>query len=81
MSRALEFADDASVGLTLRLAPVQLTPPKPGWRIAFPRYIAAIMQIRPDESEVAALFIEGYAEFWTLEALRSSFAVPLVDIL
>jgi len=80
-SPAIEFDDDASVGLALRLAPVQITPPKPGWRVTLPRMIAAIMRIRPEESDLAALFLNGYIEFWTMEAIRSSITVPLVDVL
>src|SRR5437879_168274 len=50
---SLEFRDEASLMLALRLVSVQITPPEPGWRLTLPRTIAAIMQLRPKESEVA----------------------------
>lgn len=78
---ALEFQDEVSVALALRLVPVRIAPPPPGWRLALPGLIAAIMQIRPGESEIAALFIHGHIELWTIEALRSSMTTPLTQII
>jgi len=80
-TNAFEFHDEASVGLALRLVPVQITPPEPGWRLTPPRPIAAIMQIRPGESDVAALFFQGHIEIWTIETLRSSVSTALTQII
>jgi hypothetical protein len=77
----IEFRDEASTALAIRLLPVQITPPKPGWRITLPKEMAAIMQIRPGESDVAALFTQNHIEIWTVEALRSAVAQPLTEIL
>jgi len=78
---ALEFRDETSVALALRLAPVRIAPPPPGWRLALPGLIAAIMQIRAGESEIGALFVDGHIELWTMETLRSSVSTPLTEFI
>lgn len=78
---ALEFSDEVAVALALRLVPVEVTPPEPGWRLTLPKPVAAIMQIRPGESDVAALLVQGHIEFWTMELLRSSVTTPLSQII
>lgn len=78
---ALEFNDEVSVALALRLVPVQIAPPKPAWRLMLPRPIAAIMQIRPGDSDVALLFLYGHIELWTIETLRSVVTTPLTQII
>jgi hypothetical protein len=77
----LDFHDEVSVALAARLLEVQITPPEPGWRLTIPRPIAAIMQIRPKESEVAGVFVQEHIELWTIETLRSSVARALTEIL
>jgi hypothetical protein len=77
----LEFRDEASVALSLRLQPIEITPPGPGWRLTLPRALAAIMQIRPKESSVALLLFQEHIEIWTLETLRTSLAAPLAEII
>lgn len=78
---AIEFRDEVSVALALRLAPVRITPPPPVWRLTLPAPIAAIMQIRPGQSEIASLFSQGHLELWTIETLRSAVTLPLTEIL
>jgi hypothetical protein len=80
-TNALEFHDAVLVALTLRLLPVQITPPDPGWRLTIPRPIAAGMQVRPGESDIAAIFFQGHIEFWTIETLRAAETLPLTQIL
>jgi hypothetical protein len=80
-NNALEFRDKTSVALAVRLVPVRITPPDPGWRLALPGLIAAIMQIRPGESEIAALFVHGHIELWTIETLRAAVTTPLTEII
>lgn len=81
-ANALEFQDEASVALTVRLVEVQLTHhKKSGWRMTLPRPIAAIMQLRPSESSLAAFFLQGHIELWTMETLRSSVSTPLTEII
>lgn len=77
----LDFHDEFSVALAVRLLEVQITPPEPGWRLTLPRPIAAIMQVRPKESDVAGVFFQEHIEIWTVETLRSSVARPLTEIL
>ena len=79
-SNALEFRDDTLLALGLRLLRIEITPPGPGWRITLPKPLAAIMQIRPKESEVALLFIQGHIEIWNMENLRKSVTTPLTEI-
>lgn len=81
LASVLDFHDEVSVALSTRLMPVQVTPPEPGWRLTLPRPIAAIMRVRPKESELAARFIQNHIEFWTIEALRSAVSTPLLDLL
>lgn len=77
----LEFHDEASLALALRLVHVRITPPDPGRRLTVPKAIAAIMQIRPGESELALWFVHGHIELWTLEMLRSAVTTPLTDFI
>jgi hypothetical protein len=77
----LEFHDEASLALALRLVQVRIAPPDPGRRLTLPKAMAAIMQIRPGESEIALWFLHGHVELWTIEALRSAVTTPLTDIL
>ena len=77
----IEFRDEASVVLGLRLQPVEITPPGPGWRLAFPKTLATIMQICPKETSVALLDLQEHIEIWTLELLRASATKPLTEIL
>ena len=76
----MEFRDDALVALGLRLVPVEIAPPGPGWRLTLPRALTAIMQIRPKESSVAVLLRQAHIEIWTLDTLRASVGVPLVEL-
>lgn len=77
----LEFQSEASVALTLRLAEIQVIRHETsGWRLTLPRAMAAIMQVRPNQSEVAAIFVQDHIEFWTIEKLRSAVNAPLIEI-
>lgn len=77
----MEFRDEPSLALAARLVEIQLTPPEPGWRLTLPRPLAAVMSVRPKESELAAVLLQKYIEFWTIETLRSAVAIPLPEIL
>jgi hypothetical protein len=77
----LEFQDEVSAALAFRLMAVEITPRKPGWRLTLPRPVAAIMNIRPKDSDVAALFLQKHIELWTIEALRSAVNMPLTQII
>lgn len=76
-----EFGDEASAILRLRLIPIEIAPPGPGWRITLPKTLAAIMQIRPKESTVAILFPEAHLEIWTMDLIRKSMSVPLSEFI
>jgi hypothetical protein len=77
----IEFRDEASTALAVRLLAIEITPPGPGWRLTLPREIAAIMDIRPGETDLAALFTQNHIELWTIKALRTAVALPLTEIL
>jgi hypothetical protein len=77
----LEFLDEPSLALSLRLVQVRIAPPEPGRRLTLPKALAAIMQIRPGESEIALWFLHGHVELWTIEALRSAVTTPLTEII
>jgi hypothetical protein len=77
----LEFQNEVSVALTLRLAEIQLTPHETsGWRFTLPRTVAAIMQVRPKQSEVAAIFVQNHIELWTIEKLKTAVDSPMMDL-
>lgn len=78
---ALEFHDESLVALPLRLLPIQVTPPDPGWRLTLPRPVAAVMKITPGVSEVAAILLRGHVELWTIELLASAMSTPLADLI
>lgn len=80
-SSMLEFHDEPSLALALRLVQVRIAPPDPGRRLTLPKAIVAIMQIRPGESEVALWFLHGHIELWTIETLRSAVTTPLAEII
>jgi hypothetical protein len=77
----LEFDDAALVALPFRLLPVQISAPNPTWRLGLPKPIAGIMQLRPGQSELAALLVRDHIEFWTIEMLRLSVSTPLDEII
>jgi hypothetical protein len=77
----LEFQDEVSAALAFRLMAVEITPRKPGWRLTIPRPVAAIMNIRPKDSDIAALFLQKHIELWTIDALRSAVNMPLTQII
>lgn len=79
----LELNDTSSVALGLRLLPVEIRPRKPryDWRLALPEPIAAVMEIRPGESKIAAIFVGGHIELWTIKLLASAMEVPISEII
>ena len=77
----LEFQEDELVVLPLRLLQVQIRRRGPGWRLALPTPIAAIMQIRPGKRGIAALFLQGHIEFWAMETLSEAGSKPLSEII
>jgi hypothetical protein len=78
---AIEFDDEPSAVLGLRLLSVEITPPGPGWRLTLPRALAAIMGVHAGESSVAVPFLRDRIEIWTLEVLRAGVAVPLAELI
>ena len=80
-SSILEFNDEESLALALRLVQVRIADTEPGRRLTLPKAIAAMMQIRPGESELVLWFLHGHIELWTIEALRSAVATPLTEII
>jgi hypothetical protein len=80
-TNSLAFHDEPSVALALRLLPIQITPPEPGWRLTLPRPIAAVMQITPGKSDIAALVFQGHIELWTIETLTFAMSTPLSEFI
>jgi hypothetical protein len=77
----LEFQSEVSVALTLRLAEIQVTRHETsGWRLTLPRTMAAILQVRPNQSEVAAIFVQDHIELWTIEKLKAAVNAPMIEI-
>ncbi|SRR6266568_5500550 len=81
-SSMLEFQDEVSVALSLRLIQVQMTHhATAGWRLTLPRPIAAVMDLHPTKSNLAAFLVQDHIELWTIDMLRSSVTTPLTEIL
>jgi hypothetical protein len=79
-SDPLEMGDEADIGLAFRLAPIEIKPPQPLRRIAFPEPIATAMQLQGGTSHVAAMIFRGHIEFWTIELVRTSVNKPIADL-
>jgi hypothetical protein len=77
----IEFRADSLVALAMRLLPIEVTPPGPGWRLAIPRELGAIMGILPNETSVALLLVDKHIEIWSLETLRSSTETPISELI
>lgn len=77
---AIDFEDDGLATLGLRLLPLELMPPGPGWRLTLPKVIATLMEIHRKESSVA-LLARKHVEIWTLEALRFAMTTPIADLI
>jgi hypothetical protein len=80
-SGLLEFRDAISATLPLRLIPIKIKRHGPRWRLALPRHVAAMMQLRPQESDIAALFLDEHIELWTIETLKAAVNTPLTQII
>jgi hypothetical protein len=78
---SLTFHDDMSVALALRLLPVRITGGEPAWRLTLPRVLAALMEITPGKTDIAALVFQAHIELWTIETLTSAMSVPLTELI
>jgi hypothetical protein len=77
----LDFRAASLVALPLRLVPLEIKRYGPRWRFVIPQIVAVAMKIHPTESDVAALFLDGHIELWTIEMLRAAFDHPLSQLL
>ena len=61
-----------------RLQPATLTPPPPGWRLAFPRTFDIFRPADCDERTFSVfLSLEGFWEIWHTDVLRRAGTLPL----
>jgi hypothetical protein len=77
----LDFRAASHVALPHRLVPIEIKRYGPRWRFVIPQIVAVAMKIHPTESDVAALFLDGHIELWTIEMLRAAFDHPLAQLL
>lgn len=77
----LDFRAARLAALSLRLVPIEIKRYGPRWRFVIPQIVAVAMKIHPTESDVAALFLDGHIELWTIEMLRVAFDHPLSQLL
>jgi hypothetical protein len=64
--------------MVARLAPVQITPPGPVWRIALPKAFGIFAPPGCDRTAVSVLLsLEGYLEIWYTDVLRTAVFSPL----
>jgi hypothetical protein len=77
----LEFREASIAALPLRLIPIEINRYGSRWRLVIPQVVAVSMRIRPAQSDVAALFLDGHIELWTIEILRTAFDHSLSQLL
>jgi hypothetical protein len=68
-------------GIPARLIPCSLKPPKPGWRITFPKEAMALVPQTEDRSFVYLMIVAGFIEIWFPDTLRRALSGPIPDIL
>jgi hypothetical protein len=73
------YADEPSrAAIVARLAPTAVSPPKPGWRIAFPKTFEIFVPQGCDPHSFSVVFsLEGYCEIWYTDVLRKIGTAPL----
>jgi hypothetical protein len=73
------FAEEIGrAAMVARLLPTAITPPKPGWRIAFPRAFDPFAPEGCDRNAFSVLLSpEGYLEIWYTDILRKASLLPL----
>jgi hypothetical protein len=70
--------DPNRAAMVARLAPVQITPPGPCWRITLPKAFGVFAPPECDRKAVSVLFsLEGYLEIWYTDVLRTAVFSPL----
>jgi hypothetical protein len=79
--RFLDFRETRIAALPLRLVPIEVNRYGSRWRLVIPQVVAVSMRIRPAQSDVAALFLDGHIELWTIEILRTAFDHSLSQLL
>lgn len=72
--------NNALDGIQARLIPCKLTPPRPGWRLNFPREAKKLVSDKEDRSFVYVMVVAGYIEIWFPDALRRALSVPIAEI-
>lgn len=77
----LAFREAGIAALPLRLVPIEINRYGSRWRLVIPQIVAVPMRIHPAESDVAALFLDGHIELWTIEILRTAFNHSLSQLL
>lgn len=79
-SDPLERGDESEIGLAFRLFPLEIKPPQPLRRLAFPMPVVTAMQLHGGTSELAALIFRGDIEFWTIDLVRASVSKPIPEL-
>jgi hypothetical protein len=66
------YADEQKrAAIVARLVPTTIAPPKPGWRISFPKAFEVFVPPDCDPNAFSILFsLEGYCEIWYTDVLR-----------
>lgn len=73
--------NNARDGIPARLIPCRVTPPKPGWRINFPKEALALVPHTEDRSFVFVMIVAGFIEIWFPDTLRRALSGPIREIL
>jgi hypothetical protein len=72
---------NARAAVRARLIPCVATPPRPGWRINFPKEAKELVPQKEDRSFVFGFMIAGFVELWFPDTLRRAVSVRISSIL
>jgi hypothetical protein len=73
--------NNARDGIQARLIPCTVSPPKPGWRVNFPKEAKQLVSDRDERSFVYVMIVAGFIEIWFPDTLRRALSGPITDIL
>lgn len=72
---------DSDDSLSARLIPCRVSPPRPMWRLNFPKEAMLLVPDGERTRYLAVRVVAGFIELWFPDALRRALSVPLSEIL
>jgi len=72
---------NAQAAVRARLIPCVASPPRPGWRINFPKEAKELVPQKEDRSFVYVFTVAGFVELWFPDTLRRAISVRISSLL